>query len=72
VAATTIGDRAVFYSSMELAVAFFDCHLRHQPKALDKLLGKDARQNNPRLEKLIIVPGKRDKDSRRRNVNKRP
>ncbi len=53
--------KAVFYGCMELAAAFFNCHLQQQPKALDKLLGKDARQNNPRLEKLIVLPDKKDK-----------
>jgi dienelactone hydrolase len=54
--------KAVFHSCMELAAAFFDRHLRKQPAALDKLLGKDAKKNNPRLEKLIVLPGKKDKD----------
>ncbi|MHC4078595.1 MAG: alpha/beta hydrolase family protein [Planctomycetota bacterium] len=52
--------KAVFYGCAELAVAFFDCHLRDQPAALDKLLGKDAKKHNPRLEKLIVVPGKKN------------
>ena len=51
--------KAVFYRCVGLAVAFFDCHLQDQPKALDKLLGKDAKKENPRLEKLIVLPGKK-------------
>ena len=51
--------KAVFYNSVGLAVAFFDCHLRNQPEALDKILGKDAKKNNPRLEKLIFLAGKK-------------
>ncbi len=57
--------KAVFHSCMELAVAFFDGHLRDQPAALDKLLGKDAKQHNPHLEKLIAVPGKPGTDKTR-------
>ena len=51
--------KAVFYGCAGLAVAFFDCHLRGEPEALDKLLGKDAKKHNPRLEKLIVLPGKK-------------
>ncbi|MHC4513122.1 MAG: alpha/beta hydrolase family protein [Planctomycetota bacterium] len=57
--------KAVFHSCAELAVAFFDCHLRDQSAALDKLLGKDAKKHNPRLEKLIVLPGKKKEDEKK-------
>jgi len=56
------GSKAVFFDCMELAVAFFDCHLQKKPKALDKLLDTDAKKNNPRLEKLIVLAGKKGTD----------